>query len=78
MSEDDHEVFMNAFEQTTVAAGWPPSQWSAVLIPCLIGAAQQAVYTVLLQDLPDFQKVTGNTANLEFKYRGLQMLTLRN
>lgn len=57
MPKDDPEAFVNAFEQTAVAAEWPPSQWSAILIPCLIRPAQQVVDRLPLQDLPDFQKV---------------------
>lgn len=47
---------MNVFEHMAVTAGWPPTQWS-ILILCLIGPAQQAVDTLPLQDLPDCQKV---------------------
>lgn len=53
---DDPGAFINAFKRTTVTAGWP-SQWSAILIPCLIGPAQQAVDTHPLQDLCDYKKV---------------------
>lgn len=55
--EDDLEALINAFEWTVVAAGWPPAHWSAILIPCLIGLALQAVDTLPLHDLLDFQKV---------------------
>lgn len=55
--EDDPEAFINAFERIAVVAGWPPAQWSTILILCLISSAQQAVGTLPLQDLPDFQKV---------------------
>lgn len=58
---------MNAFAQTAVVAGYPPTQWSSILIPCPIGPAQQAVDTLPLQDLPNFQKV---------KKAVLQMLNL--
>lgn len=37
--------------------GWPECQWSAVLIPCLIGLAQQAMDTLPMQDLTDYKKV---------------------
>lgn len=39
------------------AAGWERSSWFAVLIPCLIGPTQQAVDTVPLADLNDYDKV---------------------
>lgn len=55
--EDAPEVFMNTFEWTVVAAGWPSLQWSAVLTLCLIGPAQQAMDSLPLQDLPNFHKV---------------------
>lgn len=53
--EDDIEAYINAFEST--AAGWAKSQWAAVLIPCLIGPAQQAVDTLPTQDLGDYKYV---------------------
>lgn len=65
--ENDLEALMNAFVHSSVAAGLPPTQWSAVLISCLIGPAQQAMDTLPLQDLLDFQKV---------KRAVLQMLNL--
>lgn len=57
MVADDPEAFINTFECTMVADGWPSSQWLTILIPCLIGPAQQAVDTLPLQDLPDYKKV---------------------
>lgn len=37
-------------------AGWLEAQWSVILIPCLIGLAQQSIDTLLLQDLCDYKK----------------------
>lgn len=37
-------AFINAFE-------WPESQWATVLVPCLIGLAQQAMETLPLQEI---------------------------
>lgn len=55
--EDDPEAFINAFERMAVAAGWLEAQWSAILIPFLIGPAQLAMDTLPLQDLCDYKKV---------------------
>lgn len=55
---DDPEAFINAFERTASAAGWPEFQWAMVLISCLIGAAQQAVDTLPTKDLGDYKKVS--------------------
>lgn len=53
--DDDPEAHLNAFERTAVAAGWRAQQWSTILIPCLIGPAQQAVNALPLSDQPEFQ-----------------------
>lgn len=42
---DNPEAFLNSFEHTTTAAGWPEDQCAAILILCLVGLAQQAVDT---------------------------------
>lgn len=55
--ENDLKVFINAFETMAMAAGWPKAQWSAILILCLIGLAQQAVDTLPLQDLCDYKNL---------------------
>lgn len=54
---DDPEAFLNAFERTTTVAGWPQDQWASVLIPHLIGPAQQAIGTLFATDLTDYAKV---------------------
>lgn len=55
--DDDPEAFLYAFEWTATAAGWPEAQWAVVLIPCLIGLAQQAVDTLATADLRNYRKV---------------------
>lgn len=54
---NDPKAFINTFEWTAVTASWSSSQWSAIVIPCLIGPAQQAFDTLPLQDLTDYKKV---------------------
>lgn len=57
MPNNDPEGFLNTFEWMVMTAGWPTSQWSAILVPCLIGPDQQSVDTLLLQELCDYKKV---------------------
>lgn len=57
MPDDDPEAFLNTFECTPTATGWAQDQWAAVLIPCLIGPAQQAVDTLSPTNLTDYARV---------------------
>lgn len=66
-SADDSEAFLNSFEHIMTAAGWPKGQWVAVLIPCLVGTAQQAIDTLPTGDVADYwkaQDVSRQTLNL--------------
>lgn len=54
---DDPEAYLNAFERMATAVGWDKVSWVSVLIPCLIGPAQQTVDTVPLAELNDYAKV---------------------
>lgn len=54
---DDPKAYLNAFECMATLAGWAQAQWAAVLIPCLIEPAQQAVDTLPATDLNDYPKV---------------------
>lgn len=54
---DDLKVFLNTFDGTATVAGWPQDPWASVLIPCLIGLAQQAVSTLPTAKLADYNKV---------------------
>lgn len=56
MPEDDLEAFLNTFESTATAAGWAHHQWAAVLIPCLIGPAQQAMDTLPPANLTEYAR----------------------
>lgn len=64
---DDPEAYLNAFERMATAARWAQTQWAIVLIPCLIGPAQQAVDTLPASDLNDSPKMNATI---------LQMLNL--
>lgn len=48
---------LNMFEHTVEASSWPEAQWAAVLIPCLVGSAQQAVDTLPAAEVSDYKKV---------------------
>lgn len=37
MTDNNLVAFSNSFERTAIVAGCPTMQWSAILIPCLIG-----------------------------------------
>lgn len=50
-------AFLNFFERTATVAGWAKSEWAALLVPWLIGLAQQAVDTLPASDLGNYQKV---------------------
>lgn len=53
---DDLKAYFNAFEQMATAARWERITWAAVPIPCLIGLAQQAVDTLAIPDLNNYDK----------------------
>lgn len=55
---NDPEAYLNAFEWMAIAAGWERKTWAAVLSPCLIGPAQQAVDMVPITDLNAYDKVS--------------------
>lgn len=57
MKDDDPDAFLNAFEWTATAAGWPEMQWAAVLTPCPISPAQQVVDNLPTCDLGDYKSV---------------------
>lgn len=57
IQDDDPKSFLNEFEWTTTAAGWPETQWAIVLISCLIGPAQEAMDTLLTANLANYWKV---------------------
>lgn len=40
---DDPEAYLNAFDRTAIAVGWPAQQWSARLIPCPASGRHAAV-----------------------------------
>lgn len=44
--ENNPEAFLNGFEQSACAVGWPEWQSAAFLSPCLVGPLQEA--TVIL------------------------------
>lgn len=54
--DDDPEAFLNAFERMATVARWPETQWAVMLIPCLIGPAEQAMDTLPTPDLGDYKK----------------------
>lgn len=69
-TEDDADEFLNAFERTATVAGWAQTQWVAVLIPCLISPAQQAMDILPAGDLNDYAKVRAailHTLNLSLE-----------
>lgn len=37
MLEDNPKAFLNSFERSAQAAGWPDDQWVVILIPSLVG-----------------------------------------
>lgn len=54
---DDPEAYLNTFEWMAKAARWGKVTWPGVLMPCLIGSVQQAVDTVPLADLNNYDKI---------------------
>lgn len=59
------------FEHSTREDGWPEKQWAAILFPCLVGPAQQAVETIPLEDVTDYGKVRDHPPDLESKPQGI-------
>lgn len=56
-TDDDQEAFSNTLERSARAASWPEEQWAAILIPCLVGPAQQVVDTIPPKDVMDYGKM---------------------
>ncbi len=49
--QDDPEAFLDLFEKTAEACGWPQMNWPVRLIPLLTGEAQLAVQQLPFQNL---------------------------
>ncbi len=49
--QDDPEAFLNLFERTAEACGWPQTDWPVRLIPLLTGEAQLAAQQLRVQNL---------------------------
>ncbi len=49
--EDDTEAFLDLFERSAEACGWPPVDWPVRLIPLLSGEAQVAAQQLPVQNL---------------------------
>ncbi len=49
--QDDPEVFLDLFEKTAEACGWPQTDWPVRLIPLLTGEAQLAAQQLPVQNL---------------------------
>ncbi len=49
--QDDPEAFLNLFEKTAAACGWPQTDWPVRLIPLLTGEAQLAAQQLPVQNL---------------------------
>lgn len=57
ITADDPKASLNAFVCTVTAAGLPEGQWVAMLIPCLVGPAQQAIDTLPMGDVVDYKEI---------------------
>ncbi len=49
--QDDPEAFLDLFEKTAAACGWPQTDWPVRLIPLLTGEAQLAAQQLPVQNL---------------------------
>ncbi|MGL5500949.1 MAG: hypothetical protein ACRDCK_07355, partial [Plesiomonas shigelloides] len=49
--QDDPEVFIDLFERSAEACGWPKADWPVRLIPLLSGEAQVAAQQLPVQNL---------------------------
>lgn len=56
-SEDKSEMFLNLFEKSVWAAGWPEDHWAALLFPSLVRLAQQVVDTLTPEEVTKYGKV---------------------
>ncbi len=50
-TQDDAEAFLDLFEKTAAACGWPQTDWPVRLIPLLTGEAQLAARQLPVQNL---------------------------
>ncbi|XP_062420426.1 uncharacterized protein LOC134132719 [Pungitius pungitius] len=58
-AEDDAQAFMEAFEATAEACGWPEGEWAVRLLPLLTGEAQTAAMGLppaARRDYPEVRK----------------------
>ncbi|XP_026093228.1 uncharacterized protein LOC113065891 [Carassius auratus] len=53
--QDDPEAFLDLFEKSAEARGWPPADWPLRLIPLLSGEAQVAAHQLPVQNLLAYQ-----------------------
>ncbi|XP_042608656.1 zinc finger and SCAN domain-containing protein 1-like [Cyprinus carpio] len=51
--QDDPEAFLDLFEKSAEARGWPPGEWPMRLIPLLSGEAQVAAHQLPVQKVQD-------------------------
>lgn len=53
--QDDPEAFLDLFERSAEACGWPPVDWPVRLIPLLSGEAQVAAQQLPVQNLQVYE-----------------------
>ncbi len=80
-SQDDPEAFLDLFEKTAEACGWPQMNWPVRLIPLLSGEAQLAAQQLPVQNLLVYddlkrailQRVGRNPEQHRQRFRSLEL-----
>ncbi len=79
--QDDTEAFIDLFEKTAEACGWPQMNWPVCLIPLLSGEAQMAAQQLPVQNLLVYddlkrailQQVSRNSEQHRQRFRSLEL-----
>ncbi|KAK5852452.1 hypothetical protein PBY51_023920 [Eleginops maclovinus] len=56
-ADDDPEAYLDIFEGTAAACGWPEEEWAVRLLPLLAGAAQLAAHSLPASDRHEYKQL---------------------
>lgn len=78
-TDDDPEAFLNAYEWSVWMAGWAENQWAFILIPCLVGSAQQVIDTMPVENVGNYKvkEAILQTLNLSLEAYHWQLQEIR-
>ncbi|KAK5851293.1 hypothetical protein PBY51_002096 [Eleginops maclovinus] len=56
-ADDDPEAYLDIFEGTAAACGWPEEEWAVRLLPLLAGEAQLAAHSLPASDRHEYKQL---------------------